>query len=106
MKIGIVISSNDTETVWNALRFANFSLGQADQVNVFFMGKAVEYQQIGSEKYDVVHQAEMILSAGGAIFACGTCMTSRNQSETEICPISTMKDLYQIVSESDRLLTF
>ncbi len=28
MKIGIIISSNDAETCWNALRYANFCLGQ------------------------------------------------------------------------------
>jgi len=26
MKIGIVVNSNDSETVWNALRFGNFAL--------------------------------------------------------------------------------
>ena len=28
MKIGIVISTNDVETCWNALRYANFCLTQ------------------------------------------------------------------------------
>ena len=34
MKLGIVISSNDPETVWNAFRFGSFALGQGDVVNV------------------------------------------------------------------------
>lgn len=35
MKIGIIISSNDAETSWNAFRYANFCLGQKDAVKVF-----------------------------------------------------------------------
>ena len=106
MKIGMVIATNDTETVWNALRFANFSLNLGDQVSIFFMGKGVEYQQIGTDKYNVIDQAETILNAGGSIFACGTCIQSREQNETAICPISTMKDMYEIIKESDKILTF
>jgi len=45
MKIGIIISSNDAETCWNALRYANFCLGQKDEVKVFLTGKGVEYQK-------------------------------------------------------------
>lgn len=39
MEIGIIISTNDIETCWNALRYANFSLSQKDEVKIFFMGK-------------------------------------------------------------------
>lgn len=106
MKIGIVISSNDAETCWNALRYANFALGQKDEVKVFFMGKGVEYQKIGTEKFDTVEQAEKFLSSGGCIFACGSCIKSRNQEGSAACPLSTMKDMYDIVKESDKVVTF
>ena len=46
MKLGVIISSNDAETCWNALRYANFY------------------------------------------------------------PVSTMKDMYEIVKESDKVVTF
>ncbi len=36
MKIGVIISTNDAETCWNALRCANFALGQKDEVKIFF----------------------------------------------------------------------
>ncbi len=39
MKIGIIISNNDTETCWNAIRYANFALGQEDEVKIFFIRK-------------------------------------------------------------------
>ncbi|MFA6170396.1 MAG: DsrE family protein [Candidatus Margulisiibacteriota bacterium] len=106
MKIGLIISSNDAETCWNALRYANFSLGQKDEVKVFLMGKGVEYQAISTDKFNTIEQAEKLLSAGGKILACGTCIKSRNQAGTEMCPISTMKDMYDLVKESDRVVTF
>ncbi len=106
MKIGLIISVNDAETCWNALRYANFALGQKETVKVFFMGKGVEYQTIGTEKYNTVEQAEKFLKSGGKIFACGTCIKSREQKDSEMCPLSTMKDMYEIIKESDKVVTF
>ncbi len=106
MRIGIVISSSDAETCWNALRYANYSLGQKEEVKVFLMGKGVEYEKAGSGKYNTVTQAEKFLAAGGKIYACGTCIKAREQNESQLCPVSTMKDLYDIVKESDRVVTF
>lgn len=106
MKIGVIISSNDAETCWNALRYANFAVGQKDEVKVFLTGKGVEYQKISTDKFNTVEQAEKFLQGGGKILACGTCIKSRNQEGTEMCPISTMKDMYGIVAESDKVLTF
>ena len=106
MKIGIVISSNDVETCWNALRYGNFALNQKDEVKVFFMGKGVEYQKISTDKFNTVEQAKKLMQEGGTIFACGSCIDSREQEGSEMCPISTMKDMYDIVKESDKVLTF
>ena len=106
MIIGVIISSNGVETCWNALRYANFCLGQKDEVKIFFMGKGVEYQKISTDKFNTVEQAEKLMQAGGKIYACGSCIKSREQEGTEICPISTMKDMYDIVKESDKVVTF
>jgi len=106
MKIGVIISSNDAETCWNALRYANFCLGQEDEVKVFLTGKGVECQKISTEKFNTIEQAENVLQSGGKILACGTCIKSRNQEVTEMCPINTMKDLYDIIKESDNVITF
>jgi len=106
MKIGVIISSNNSETCWNALRYANFCLGQKDEVKVFFMGKGVEYQNISTDKFNTVEQAEKCIQSGGQIFACGSCIKSRGQEGSEMCPVSTMKDMYEIVKESDRVVTF
>ena len=106
MKIGVLISSDDAETCWNALRYANFCIGQKDEVKVFLTGKGVEYQQISTEKFNTIEQAAKFLQTGGKIFACGTCIKSRSQEGSEMCPISTMKDMYEIIKESDKIITF
>ena len=106
MKVGIIISGNDAETCWNAFRFANFSLNNKDEVNIFLFGKGVEYAQVSSDKFNIVEQAEKYLSSGGKLYACGTCLKQRNSTGSNLCPVSTMKDMYRIVAESDKVLTF
>ena len=61
MKIGVIISSNDAETCWNALRYANFCLEQKDEVKVFFIGKGVEYQKVSTDKFNTIEQADKFL---------------------------------------------
>jgi len=106
MKMGIVIYSNDTETVWNAFRLGVFSLKQKDDVGVFLLGKGVECESIDSEKFKVTEQIKLFIDGGGKIFACGSCLKIRNSGGSEACPLSTMKDLYDIINESDKVLTF
>ena len=106
MRVGIIISSNDAETCWNALRYANFALAQKDEAKIFFMGKGVECQKISSAKFNTVEQAEKFVASGGKVYACGTCIKSREQENSEMCPISTMKDMYDIIKESDKVITF
>ncbi|HOT85379.1 MAG: DsrE family protein [Candidatus Methanofastidiosum sp.] len=106
MKIGIIISDNDAEKCWNAFRFGNFCLGQRDEVKIFLMGKGVEYEKTLNVKFNTIEQAEIFLSEGGEIFACGTCIKSRGQKDSEMCPLSTMKDAYDIVVGSDKVVCF
>ncbi len=106
MKIGIIISTNDAETCWNALRYANFCLGQKDEVRVFFMGKGVEYQKISTDRFNTTDQADTLIKSGGQVYACGSCIKSREQEGSDLCPLSTMKDMYDIVKESDKVVTF
>lgn len=106
MKIGIIISSNDAETCWNALRYANFAIGQKDEIKIFFMGKGVECRKISIDKFNTIEQTDKFLKSGGKVYACGTCIKSRAQEGSEMCPINTMKDMYDIVKESDKVVTF
>ena len=67
MKLGVIISSNDAETCWNALRYANFSIGQKDEVKIFLIDKGVEYEKIGTPKYNTVEQAGNLLQGVNSI---------------------------------------
>ena len=106
MKILLIIYSNDAETVWNALRFANFSLKEGDDVKIFLLSKGVEYEKLDSEKFDIGKQAKSFIENNGNIFACGTCLKSRQSEGSQMCPLSTMKDLYELVKESDKVVSF
>ena len=106
MKIGIVLSTNEPETVWNAFRFGVTSLKANHEVKVFLINKGVEVEDIANDKYDAKEQINAFIGSRGQILACGTCMKSRQKEESKVCPISTMKDLLKLVEESDKILTF
>ena len=77
MNIGIVISQVEPETVWNAFRFANFSIDKGHKVNTFLMGKGVECVDIKSEEYPALDEINKYIKNKGEMFACGTCLVSR-----------------------------
>ena len=106
MKLGIVIYSHDPETVWNAFRLGMFSRKQGDAVSVFLLGKGVEAESSGSDKFDVIGQMHGFLEAGGSILACGTCLKIRQSQGSDICPMSTMQDLHAVIRDSDKVLSF
>ncbi|MFA4872514.1 MAG: DsrE family protein [Patescibacteria group bacterium] len=107
MKLGIIISQTNPETVWNAFRLANFALQEGDEVKIFLVGEGVEYEKASSEKFNIQAQAADFLKSDKAhIMACGTCLKLRDQEATTTCPMSSMKDLYAIVQECDKVLTF
>ena len=56
MNIGIVISQIDPETVWNAFRFANFSLEKQHDVRTFLIGKGVECVEIVNDDFPVIDE--------------------------------------------------
>jgi uncharacterized protein involved in oxidation of intracellular sulfur len=104
--IGIVIYSNDVETVWNALRFANFSKNQGDTVSVFLLGKGVELDNQVNTDVDIKEQADAFLDGGGSILGCGSCLQSRKINEPQVCKFSSMKDLYDLVRRNKIIMTF
>lgn len=106
MKIGIVIYSTDAETVWNGFHFGVFALKQGDQVKAFLMAKGVECEKLNTEQFTVTEQMQAFVDNGGRILACGTCLKLRHSEGSELCPLSTMKDLYDIIRESDRVVSF
>ena len=105
MKLGMIITQTDPETVFNALRLALYSLDQGDRVRIFLSGKGVDIDKIEDPQFDVKEQAQKVLDAGGEFLACGTCLKLRESESSEICPLSTLKDHYEIVRDSDRVYT-
>ncbi len=106
MKLGIILSQTEPETVFYALRLANYSLKQGDAAKIFLMGKGVELDQINDPRFNVREQAQAVLDAGGQFLACGTCLKIRESKGSEICPLSTLKDMYELIRDSDKILTF
>lgn len=104
--IGMVIYSNDIETVWNALRFANFSKNEGDTVAIFLLGKGVELDSLVEKNIDLKEQTEEFLNKGGKILGCGTCLSKRKNNEPLVCKYSSMKDLYDIIRKNKIVLTF
>ena len=103
--IGIVIYSNDEETVFNALRFANFSKNQGDTVIIFLLGKGVELDNLVKKDTAIQNQTNNFLD-GGTILGCGTCLKSRNNLRPQFCKFSSMGDLYALVRKNKIVMTF
>lgn len=51
MKLAIIISTNNSETNWNALRLANFAIKRGDEVKIFLIGQGVEYESGNSDTH-------------------------------------------------------
>lgn len=58
MKLLFIISTDDPETMYNAMRLANVSVDKGDEVSVFMLGKAVLYEKISNEQFNVVEQVQ------------------------------------------------
>ena len=106
MKLGIVIYSTDEEVVFNAFRLANFSLKEKDEVRLFLLASGVEYESLDSKQFPIVDLAQSFLDSGGQILACGTCLNLRQKDNSALCPLSTMKDLYELIRDCDKTVTF
>ena len=105
MKLGIVIYSDNAETVFNGFRLANFSLKKKDEVKVFLLAKGVEAEELSNEQFNIKDQMESFITNNGEMYACGTCLKIRNSEGTELCPMSTMADLYDIIDQSDKVIS-
>ena len=108
MKIGILISTDDPETLWNAFRFANLCLNtdENDEVTIFLNAKAVAYEKADSKQFNIKEQAKAFVLAEGKLLACGKCLGFRGLQEDEVCHKGSQKDLYEMVVKGDKLICF
>lgn len=106
MKLGIVLYSVEPEIVWNAFRLATFARKQEDTVKIFLLAQGVEIVSIQNEKFDIQKIIKEFVQAGGEIMSCTTCVKLRNMESNDLCPLVTLKDLYAVIQESDKVVTF
>lgn len=54
MKVLFIISTDDSETIYNAMRLANVGVAKGDEVSVFMLGKGVLYEKCGGSEFNVM----------------------------------------------------
>ncbi|MBE0583327.1 MAG: hypothetical protein IH612_06125 [Desulfofustis sp.] len=58
MKVLFIITSDDGETIFNAMRLANVGVKKGDEISVFMLGKGVMFEQAGTDQFDVMGQVD------------------------------------------------
>ncbi len=104
MKLGIIVNTNNPESAWNALRLGNEALAGGNETSMFLLGSGVEIGSIKDKTFDVPKVLKEFLGSDGNLLACGTCLESRHQ-EAGICPVSTMSQLMEMISDSDKVVS-
>lgn len=106
MKIGIILNTNEAETVWNCFRFGNEAIKNAHSVKIFLLGKGVEIENVKDDKFPLLEGSiKKFIKSNGIILACGTCLKIR-EKEIGICSVSGMEEMLRMVEESDRVVAF
>jgi sulfur relay (sulfurtransferase) complex TusBCD TusD component (DsrE family) len=106
MKLGIILYSNDPETVFQTFRLGTASLKKGDEVSLFMLAKGVECDTLDNEKWHISEQMRDFQEHGGKTLSCTSCLEIRQRTEAKGCSRSTIEDLHRMIEESDKLLTF
>ena len=82
-----------------------------NRVHVFLLGSGVEALALSTLKYDILEQAELFRDNGGVIIGCGVCCENRKDEmpllQQELrCDMGSMQDLYGLIAEADKVITF
>jgi len=56
MNVLFIISTDDAETSYNAMRLANVAVAKGDDVSVFMLGKGVLFEQSSTDAFNVMEQ--------------------------------------------------
>ena len=54
MRVLLIISTDDGESIYNAMRLANVGVKKGDGVSVFMLGKGVLFEKSSTEAFDVM----------------------------------------------------
>jgi len=71
---------------------------------MFLSGRGVEIDRIDCANLGVKDRAQKVLDAGGQFLARGVCLKIRSSEGSEVCPLSTLKDQYELVRHSDMVI--
>ena len=56
MKVLFIISTDEGETIYNAMRLANVAVKKGDEVIVFMLGKGVLFEKSSNEQFNVMEE--------------------------------------------------
>jgi predicted peroxiredoxin len=105
--MAIIISSGDVETVWNAIRLGIVAQSKGDSVVIFVISKAMDvFMNDTSSRFPIEKTCDQFLSKGGDIYSCATCAKMRHTEFVQSCTITSIFDLYAIVKQSKKVITF
>lgn len=104
----------DTERAYNALRLAlELAKRPGHAVRVFLMGGAVACARRGQRTakgyYNVENMLRALVSHGGVVGLCGSCMDARAQPESDVvegAQRSSLQELADWTIAADRVVTF
>jgi len=54
MQVLLIISTDDGESIYNAMRLANVGVKKGDEVSVFMLGKGVLFEKSSTTAFDVM----------------------------------------------------
>ncbi|MBU2850823.1 DsrE/DsrF/TusD sulfur relay family protein [Acidithiobacillus ferrivorans] len=118
MKVLIIFNRepyDNTDVTWNGLRLAGKLLEAGQEVRVFLMNDSVDMARDvckAPEGYDqdLSKMLKELIAQGALVKVCGTCMTRcgiyKNHPYFEGAERSTMPELADWVTDSDRVITF
>ena len=104
-----------TERSYNGVRLAANVLKQSEPatVTLFLLGDAVAVAKAGQQTpngyYNLERMLKGVLSRGGRVLLCGTCMDARGLAEDELlegCRRSSLDELTQATLAADKVLVF
>ena len=58
MKLLFIISTDESETIYNVMRLANVAVNKGDEVSVFMLGKGVLFKKSSNEQFDVLGEMD------------------------------------------------
>ncbi len=105
MKIALIICQDIPEVLWNSFRLANMMLEGMEDVSIFLNGPSVKYEELDSEKFPLKKLAKTFTLSEGQLFAWGKLIDLHGVKEG-YHKKGTQKDLYNLIKESDKIITF